>query len=173
MTNGTPILGNVTNEATTDERLVRTTRQIHGPHAGHRIIGVRHLLFDFEVARSAQSLHNEAHGLDPGRVDRQTRVSRNPNRRQMGNTSPNQFDPVPQIDQTARFLRIVHDGDDDGSEQFDGLLDHVQMSIVERIETARIQGRQTGGGNRRLVHALITVAVQPLARCKNTTHARP
>ncbi len=104
------------------------------------MIGVGHLLFDVEVGRGPQTLHDEVGSEFTSRVDGQTWKGLDANGREMGDTDRDEAYARCEVDHPGRLARIVHGSDDHRAEQFDRLLDDVEMADMERIETPRVQG---------------------------------
>ena len=53
----------------------------------------------------------------------------------MGERRAGQFDTLVDREQARRLGRVVHHRHDDRAEQFERLLDHVDVTEVDRIET--------------------------------------
>ena len=64
-----------------------------------------------------------------------------------------ELDPVVDREQPGRLLRVVHDGDDDLPEQLQRLIDDVDVTVVERVETAGYQDLRHGCAKRTSVIA--------------------
>jgi hypothetical protein len=79
---------------------------------------VSHLLLNFEISGGTQAFHDEIHLLGTSRINGQTRVRRHLDRGQMGDTGSDEIDPTVQIDQATRLLRVMHDGNDYRSKEF-------------------------------------------------------
>jgi hypothetical protein len=61
----------------------------------------------------------------------------------MSDTGSDEIDPTVQIDQTTRLLRVMHDGNDHRSKEFNRLFNDVKVTVMKRIKTARIQSRES------------------------------
>ena len=156
-------------EPAAHERHVGTSRHVHRSDPGHRMVGVRHLLLDVEIGCRTQTLHDEVGSEVTGRVDGQSWVRHHSHGGQVRNTRLRETHSGLEIDDTRWLARIVHGGDHDRTEQFDRLLDDVEMSDVERIETSGIQG----GERRRRGHAPVKVPVRAASvRRRKVTQVR-
>ena len=159
----------LTDEPAAHVRHVGPSRYVHGSDSGHRMIGVRHLLFDIEVGRGSQTLHDEVRPEITRRIDGQTRIRLDSHGGQVRDTRSGQAHSSVEIDDTRWLARIVHGGDHDRTEQFDRLFDDVEMSDVERVETPGIQG----GEHRRGGHAPVKVPVRAASvRRRKVTQVR-
>ena len=103
-----------------------------------------HLLLDLEVSRCPQTLHDEVRSSHRGGLDGQPGECVDPNTREMGSALPCQLHAVGQRDQSTRLVGVVHHRDHHVAEQLDRLGDDVEVPIVERVETARVQDRERG-----------------------------
>jgi hypothetical protein len=79
---------------------------------------VSHLLLNLKISGRAQTFHNEIDLLGPSGVNGQTRMRSHPHRRQMADTSPNKLNAAIEINEPTRLLRVMHDGDDNGTKEF-------------------------------------------------------
>ena len=131
----------------------RRARHVHGADARHGVVVVGHLLLDLEVAGRPQTLDDEV-GLDrrrglhgePGERDDRDPVA-------FRQARLGELDPVVDREQPRRLLGVVHDGDDDLPEQLQRLVDDVDVTVVERVETAGYQDLRHGSAKRTSVIA--------------------
>ena len=57
----------------------------------------------------------------------------------VGGALVDEADPVVDREHPGRLLVVVHHGDDDVAEQLGGLLDHVEVPEVDRVEAAGVE----------------------------------
>jgi hypothetical protein len=61
----------------------------------------------------------------------------------VAHASLNKFDSATEINEPTGLLRVMHDGDDNRPKEFNRLFNNIEMAIVERVKTARIQSRES------------------------------
>ncbi len=136
------VVRDLPDETATDERQRRVTGQVDGTHTGSKVIGVRHLLFDLEVAARAEALDDEVDtGITrciDGEAGKGPDLDHSLATKWLDRLVDHRKSFI-ERKQTARFRRIVHGCDDDVTEQLECLLDNTEVSEMNRVEAARIK----------------------------------
>ena len=158
------VLGDLPNETAADGHQRWLTRQIDGAHTADCVVGVRHLLLDFEVAAGSQPLDDERgfHLLDS--IDGEALECHHLHRRKVRDTGSDHLLALFEREHAAGLARVVHHTDDDLAEQRHRLLDDVDVAQVQRIETSGIENGRHGGH---------TLAVHTALVSSSVTQARP
>lgn len=103
------------------------------------MVRVGHLLLDLEVAAVTQSLENEVGVELVCRVNGQAMKALDAYTGQVGEARRQHVDSLVDGEDATGLGRVVQCHHDHSSEEFDSLLDDIDMTKVQWIEAARIQ----------------------------------
>ena len=103
------------------------------------MVGMGHLLLDFEIASVTKALENEVGVELVGGVNSQTVERLDTHGGQVGQAGPNHCDSLVDGEDARWFRGVVHRHNGDPTEELDTLLDNIDMAKMQRIEAARVQ----------------------------------